>query len=107
MATLVSSPMLVFLLGAQVHIGLFANLCLPNVLASVVTSTRRSVTFLTESPSVTAWVVSCCCRRPWKWVWLAFAVVLLSLPCQISQMEVFDLYKMRPATLPRDVGNTS
>ena len=32
MATPVSSPMLVFLLGAQVHIGLFANMCLPKCL---------------------------------------------------------------------------
>ena len=73
----------------------------------LVTSSRRSVAFLTEGVSVTAWVVSCCCRRPRKLVCLAVAVVLLSLLCQSSQMEVFDLYKMRPATLLCDVGNAS
>ena len=35
-------------------------------------------------------------------VCLAVAVVFLSLLYQISQMEVFDLYKMRPATLPQE-----
>ena len=39
--------------------------------------------------------------------WLAVAVVLLSLPSQIGQMEVCDLCKMRPAIPPCDVGNTS
>ena len=39
--------------------------------------------------------------------WLAVAVVLLSLPFQIGQMEVCDLCKMRPAIPPCDVGNTS
>ena len=57
--------------------------------------------FLTEGASVTARVVS------WKRGCLAVAVVLLSLPYQISEMEVFDLYKIRPATLPCHVGNTS
>ena len=47
-----------------------------NVLASVVTSSRRSVAFLTEGVSVTAWVVFCCCRRPRKLVCLAFVPLL-------------------------------
>ena len=51
--------------------------------------------------SVTARVVF------WKRGCLAVAVVLLSLPYQISEMDVFDLYKIRPATLPCHVGNTS
>ena len=57
--------------------------------------------FLSEGACVTARVVSC------KRGWLAAAVVLLSLPSQIGQMEVCDLCKMRPATPPCDVGNTS
>ena len=34
------------------------------------------------------------------------AVVLLSLPSQIGQMEVCGLCKMRPVTPPCDVGDT-